>query len=318
MRETEYAYAVARIRVNELSLLTKADLDQLISADSYSAAVRILTGKGWQEVAGGDMCEEKLNEAWELICESVPDKKLLEAMVIGNDFMNVKSVIKTTFSDLKSEDYIVRPFVCDPAKIIKAVKENDFEELPDYIKECASKAYHAISGNQSGQSAEMIIDKASLETSLDYAKSAGSELLVKIIGLACLVANIKIAVRSSRTGKTEQFALDSMCKCDFTDNKKLTDAAFKGESLADIVSEAGYPEIADEVDKDFTALEMKCDNLVTEWIKKAKDEVYGPDPIIAYYYAKQAEIKNVRIILSAKAAGVPTDTIRERVRDLYV
>ena len=35
MHETEYAYAVARIRANETKLLTRADIDQLIEAESY-------------------------------------------------------------------------------------------------------------------------------------------------------------------------------------------------------------------------------------------------------------------------------------------
>ena len=47
MHETEYAYAVARIRANETKLLTRADIDQLIEAESYEAAVRLLADKGF-------------------------------------------------------------------------------------------------------------------------------------------------------------------------------------------------------------------------------------------------------------------------------
>ena len=42
MHENEYAYAVARIRANELNLLTPAETEQLISAESYEAALRLL------------------------------------------------------------------------------------------------------------------------------------------------------------------------------------------------------------------------------------------------------------------------------------
>ena len=63
---------------------------------------------------------------------------------------------------------------------------------------------------------------------------------------------------------------------------------------------------------------MTCDNLITRWIQDARYLVFGPDPVIAYYYAKTAETKNVRIILSAKSAGVPTEIIKQRVRDIYV
>lgn len=52
-RDTDYAYAVARVRANELTLLTEADVDQLIEADSYEAAKQILSDKGWGEWEDG-------------------------------------------------------------------------------------------------------------------------------------------------------------------------------------------------------------------------------------------------------------------------
>ena len=47
MKDTDYAYSVARIRANESSLLTTADIEQLIAADNYQSALRILEEKGW-------------------------------------------------------------------------------------------------------------------------------------------------------------------------------------------------------------------------------------------------------------------------------
>ena len=52
--------------------------------------------------------------------------------------------------------------------------------------------------------------------------------------------------------------------------------------------------------------------------KKAKYVFFGFEPIAAYYYAKKAELKTLRVILFAKQAGLDEETIRERVRTLYV
>ncbi|MBQ6543116.1 MAG: V-type ATPase subunit, partial [Clostridia bacterium] len=79
MRETEYAYAIARIRANELKMLGAQDLERLISAESYDAAVRILTDKGWAQPDANsayDICEAELESAWQFISESVPDRSL--------------------------------------------------------------------------------------------------------------------------------------------------------------------------------------------------------------------------------------------------
>ena len=40
--------------------------------------------------------------------------------------------------------------------------------------------------------------------------------------------------------------------------------------------------------------------------------------VIAYVIARQNEIKTVRIILSGKQNELPDDSIRERVRKMYV
>ena len=48
--DTDYAYAVARVRANELSLLSGADMDQLIDTDSYDSAMQMLSDHGWGEL----------------------------------------------------------------------------------------------------------------------------------------------------------------------------------------------------------------------------------------------------------------------------
>lgn len=49
-----------------------------------------------------------------------------------------------------------------------------------------------------------------------------------------------------------------------------------------------------------------------------KYEVFSVGPLVAYVLARLNEIKTVRIILSGKQNGFSDDSIRERVRDMYV
>ncbi len=319
MRETEYAFAVARVRANEPFLLTAEEISQLISAPDEQTARRLLEEKGWADGEGGkDIYDTRAERAWVLIKSSVPDPELLEAMIIGNDFANVKAAIKSVFSGIEPEKYMVYPCLCDTAEIIRAVKENDFSALPDYLAQCADDAYHTISSGGSGLAAEMIIDKASLETRLRFAEKSGSGLLKKLVGLSALLANLKIAKRCFSTGKSADFALESMCECSFMSNEELVKKVYAGEELSEFAKEAGFECVADEIDGDFSSLEMKVDNTVAQMITEAKYETFGPDPIVQFYYATLSEIKNVRIILSAKADGVPLDTIKQRVREVYV
>lgn len=320
MHETEYAYAVARIRANEVKLLTRADIDQLIEAQSYEAAVRLLADKGLAVPEKGesfDIAERDLNGAWELINDCAPDPKLLEALVIANDFTNLKAAIKCVFSDHDPAAYYIYPCVTDPAVITEAVKNGELELLPEHLLPCAEKATEAVSKHSSGQLAETIIDKASLEARRSFAAKAGSPLLEGIADLLCVAANVKLALRCSKMNKSSAFALDAACESSL-DFEELLGHCSTAEKAADYLAATEYAFLADSLGESFTAFEKQCDNEIVSRLESVKYETFGPDPLIAYYYAKQAESKNIRIILSAKASGVPAEIISERVRDIYV
>ena len=44
---------------------------------------------------------------------------------------------------------------------------------------------------------------------------------------------------------------------------------------------------------------------------------FGEHPLIGYLYAREAELTTIRIILTGRLAGLDTDAIRERLRDMY-
>ena len=52
--------------------------------------------------------------------------------------------------------------------------------------------------------------------------------------------------------------------------------------------------------------------------KKSAFTAFGFDPVCAYYYAKLTEMKSVRIILTGLKSGADKESIKERVRALYV
>jgi V/A-type H+-transporting ATPase subunit C len=55
-----------------------------------------------------------------------------------------------------------------------------------------------------------------------------------------------------------------------------------------------------------------------ETIKPQKYNSFSAGPLIAYVLARENEIKTVRIVLTCKQNGMPDDSIRGRVREMYV
>lgn len=77
---------------------------------------------------------------------------------------------------------------------------------------------------------------------------------------------------------------------------------------ADAVPEIKHP----------SAFERWCDNKL---IRSIRPQIHNPSsigPLAAYILARENEIKSVRIILSGKLNHLSEESVRERVREMYV
>ena len=90
------------------------------------------------------------------------------------------------------------------------------------------------------------------------------------------------------------------------------------EALIGYLETHGFREAAEALKESPSAFERWCDNHLIETIRPQKTNSVSMGPIIAYYLARQNEIKTVRIVLTAKANGFSEEATRERVREMYV
>ncbi|MEG1145790.1 MAG: V-type ATPase subunit, partial [Clostridium sp.] len=67
-----------------------------------------------------------------------------------------------------------------------------------------------------------------------------------------------------------------------------------------------------------SSFERWCDNLIMNRIKPQKYNSFTVSPLAAYILARENEIKCVRILLSGKLNNLPDNSLRERLREMYV
>ena len=92
-------------------------------------------------------------------------------------------------------------------------------------------------------------------------------------------------------------------------------------SINDVTDPAEIRNIIDGVEaleNSFGDFEKWCDNKKMEYLKLAKNKFFGFEPIMAFILGKESEIQAVRIILSGHKNNIPSEIIRERLRDQYV
>lgn len=322
MRDTDYVYAVAKIRVKEMQLLTTPQLEAAIAAPDYPSAVKLLTDAGFadfSEKTEEQILREKEEQAFEFICEIAPDKTLFDFLIVKNDFHNIKAVLKSIVANSDYSEFTLKPHLIDPALIFSAATEKNYENLPAWAVDPIKAGYDLVTSTMDGQLLDVFLDKRYLETSLKMAKETKEDFSIGLAERTLFVANLQIALRGAEMGKSKEFLIDSTAKGGIMDAETLISLVLEGrQTLAEKLSENGMQKIADGVLKSNLATEKALDNYLLDYVKGAKYQSFGISPLIGYYLARINEVKTVRILLCCKRTGLTEAETKERVRNLYV
>lgn len=321
MKDTEYTFAVARIRSNENKLLTVPELNSVISAPSYQDAVNRLNEKGYG-IEGSDYSpalSERMKEFWGVISEVLPDKSQFDSVILKNDFANLKIIEKAFILGKETSGLYETPSVFSPEMIKECVFSRKNSLLPECLQHADRSAYRILSSTGYAQLADSVIDRASMEWSIKTAKKGDNPILLKMAETDVALADIKVLYRCILTGKVRSFMERAVAVCDAFSKNDIINAAENGmETFLEFLMHSDYSGAAETLKVSTTEFERWCDNRKISILAETKTEVFGIAPIVAFYYAADTEVRNVRIILSAKQGGLPEEIISARVRKSYV
>ncbi len=324
MSDTKYAYAVARIRALENGLFSSAHIEQLLSVKSYEGALRFLTEHGWADADTPLNAEEILTrekaKTWETVRELLKgDDEILSVLSYGDLYHNLKAAIKDVRSPGSHGNVYFDDCMIDGKKMAKIVSEKDWISLPEHMREAAKEAYETFLHTSDGQLCDIIIDRAALLAIYACGKKSSDTIIRDYAETTVAVADIKIAVRSQKTGKNLEFMRRAMAPCDSLNIERLSQAALLGAgAISEYLEGTRYAGGAEALKESPSSFERWCDNQLIETIKPQKYNPFTAGPLVAYVLAKENEIKTVRIILTARLNGLDEGQIRERIREMYV
>ena len=216
-----------------------------------------------------------------------------------------------------AEKLFLKPSVCDPSDFVKALGDKAFNEIDFGFGEILKEAYSIVTETMDGQLLEIYLDRKCIEKSVELAKKSGDDFSEKLAVRMAVLANIKIALRCKSSGKDGEFIMNALADIPAFDKKALCEAALE-DRISSFVSSLGFEKLSESVNLGSAAFEKTCDDMLIDMVKDAKYKCLGISPLVAYYFATDAEVKTVRIVLSCKKNGIDNEIIRERVRVLYV
>lgn len=318
-----YEFSVGSVRAREKSLFTNSDIEQMLACKNTDELCRFLTDKGYGE---GKTVDEIINshykQLWAYLKNTAPDFDIFKPFIILNDVHNLKVVLKGIMANREYSDLLIKPCSIDFDTLKTAVENRRFSLLPLWLEKPADEAYEILAHTGDARMSDALVDSAVMKEILEIAKKSKSEFLLKYFNTLVFYNNIKIAIRSSRTGTGRDYLLKALCDVDDFRKNDIINASLKSyESLIDELSkysEYDCKNAIEEYKNSPSAFERFVDNKL---IKMAKDSCKrtseGMDPLIGYYLGSDAEKKVIHIIASGIRTNTDTDSIRERLREIY-
>lgn len=318
-------------RVYEKNLLTSENLKRLIDTDDLKEALTSLNdtkyGQYLQKLDRPEDYEKVLSKmllnSYKDMIKISPDKNLVKYLEEKYNFHNLKVLVKELIQD---EDY--KSIYIDIGKIdlvnIKRNLKEDIKTKDEYLA-YAKKALDIYKENKDPQDIDLSLDKDFYEKLLEDAKKLDYESLIRFTKERIDLTNLKALLRIKGQGQSidllEKALIDggNIEKNLFRDSLNAEKSSYPNLFFKEKI----YPQVKEaleesDLNKTMQKIEKIIDNHLMNFAKESKKVSYGPEVIMGYLISREMEVKNLRIILTAKLNSLSREFMEERLRDLYV
>lgn len=326
MSQKSMAFSVGSVRAKESTLFNMQDLEQLLHAGSEEELQRFLRDKGYDSDLGQKQDTQALLAAerrrlWEEVLALAANPALFDIFRVKQDFHNCRAVLKGVLGNRQYAHLLLKNGIVEPEQIESAVKEQRFDELPDFLGEPLQRAYKLLSETADPQLSDACLDKAELSYRLKLAANSGKQLLVEYMRAVVFYADVKIALRAAKAGKSRSFLEQALVFDDGLPSEQLFTAALTGEDavleLLSTLQQFGGADAAEQYRISPARFEKYADDYALRIAARARQITLGEEVLVGYYLAKEAEISAVQMIAVGVRTGQPAEEIRERLRVVY-
>lgn len=331
-KDTDFMYASARVRSLENSVISREKTERLLEAKTSSDIIAALPEYGFELIRKGEdesiLREETLLSVLECaysevsaMCRETP---IADFMRYQYDCNNIKAIIKCVSRGVDPKGMMFNLGTVSPDALIEAMREKDYSVLPQNMAEAVPAALEAFASSANPQQIDLILDRACFADMLDFATATDVDYIKDLVKTRIDLLNIITCIRIIRMKMyfaAEPFMREAFLVGGRFDLSFFISALEYGEEV--LFSELEYSEYAPLVEKaahdsPLYLIERVADDIWMEKAKKAKYIPFGAPVIVGYLAALEYEVKNLRIILAGKDAGLDTDVIKERLRASYV
>lgn len=315
--DIRYGFAVGRIRVLEARLLSRSAFERLIDAPDFAEQRRVLSETAFGRYLEGATTAEDVERALDaslgdLYEEFVESSDLPEGVVrffrLPHDYQNIRAALKARALDAPEPT---------PSALGAAAPAAPAERASGGYDDATGLVADDEDTSAGLDEIESAVDRGLFAQIEDAARRSGVRFLRDLVRLRIDLANIRVLLRANRRrigGPAVALALVPGGSPRLV--RLAADVArLSVEDLADAI--VATRAVADLTEHDLLDLEhydLVASTIDARRMAEARRIPNGPEPVVAYVLAREAEVAALRIVLIGRLAGVDREIVRERLR----
>ena len=327
INKEDYLYISSLLRAREPRMLSRDKAERMLDAPNFEDAAKMLTDSGYEDMSQMSVkqIETALSDRRAAVFHEletlIPNTAALDLFRLKYDYHNAKVLVKSEAMHRNDASLLSSSGRVAPETVQKRFQEDRLRDLPGELGSAAEEARNLLARSANPQLSDFLLDKAYFREMTGLAEALDSDFARAYVALLADSTNLRSAVRILRMGKDIGYLQEALVSGGSVSEERLIQGV-AGEGLASVfggtalskASQLGSEAVSGGT---LTAFELACDNAVADYLANAKLCSFGEESVLAYLAGTENELTAVRMILTGRLAGVPSDTIRERLRDLY-
>lgn len=331
MFNEEYLFATGVLRSREAKLLDPVDIERMVDAKTAREALRVFNDLDYADEIPDIEKPEDFNDAlghdqkqlYDLLLRIIPDKKLFRLFYIRFDLHNIKLLFKSKYHKTDLKEHASNLGTVSYDILSQYIISEEDKGVPEDMKESIDKALVIFEKDSSPYTIDNVLDKEYYDLLKKLACLINNEFTTKWVLDQINMINMDIFLRARSLRRPLEFLQDALIpegtipEKTFLDlfEKDLEEAIHEFSKYFDIKAEQQLKEFAQK--KDFKMLGKALEEYEVRYIQKVKYIAYGPEVVVAYFLANNNAVRNVRFIMTGRINELPSDEIRQRVREVY-
>ena len=313
----------------ETRLLTGERVVRMAEAGSIDELLRLLgdtqyadsfsrLGSPWEYEA---ILEGEMEELIKLMVELSRDPALTDIFRLRYDFHNVKVTLKETLSGEPLDSAYIALGTIPVQRVRESVRGGEgIVDLPSYLRAPLEAVTDGFPGIPDPKWIDIIVDRAMFRTFVDITTRERCLFLYELLKGEIDLINILSLFRIRREDGERSLFQEALLEGG-TISTDFMGSLF-GENLDAVpvrLSHTPYVLMVTEglahlqAQGSFLVFEKMREAFLLNYMRRADLIAFGIEPLIAYLYKKESEIRTIRTIFVGLLNNVPTETVKERI-----